>query len=332
MIRATPKLHKSNTTAETSSEVLPQARAGSHPNGKAPVREPIFNAVGVYGGGPMARSGAEKLAGSKRLKQGACSQTAELILKNALQTPFGATGVAAEIPHFVKASSTQGRAEPQAALAAPVRDTIFEAAGVYASARMARNGADKLLGSKRLYHGTCPDAAELIRKNGLQAQLGGTGAAAAHPSFVAASSNKCHVTTQRLVAKLFEKQRDPHNPLNLLDEHGRGAVFRETAKSMISRGGRGFVKIHLPYEHFAHMKKDPDVPFGYTTEKNIESAYVRDGPKNILSRVLKLSRLYPNYARQFPQRIAGGVVQTTAALIIGRYFSTKLCERWQEEN
>ena len=169
-----------------------------------------------------------------------------------------------------------------------------------------------------------------------------TGAAAIYPHFYKTSLRKCHVTTQRLLAKMFEKQIDPKNPLNLISGRAR---FREIAKSLVSRGGEGFVKLEIPYEHFARMEKDPYVPFGYTTETSVESIYVNDGSKNNMARMLKLSRLYPSYARQFPKRIAGGAVQTTAALLVARYFSKRLhgspvtisdalqlCERRQDEN
>jgi len=207
---------------------------------------------------------------------------------------------------------------------------IFNSVGLFGGGRMARNGVEKLVGSKRLYHGTTLEVAEQIRKNGLQPQFGGTGAAAPVPDFVKSSTNKCHVTTQPFIAKLFEKHQDPRNPLNLL-ETSQGKLFREIAKSTVSRGGQGLVKISVPYECFARMQVDPDLEFAYTTEKSIEPVCVKDGSTNIAGRMAKLCRSYPNYVRQFPHRIAGGVVQTTAALMMVKYFSTKLGDDLQED-
>lgn len=207
---------------------------------------------------------------------------------------------------------------------------IFNSVGLCGGGYMARSGVERLVGVKRLYHGTSLEAAEQIRKTGLQPQFGGTGAAAPVPGFVKSSTNKCHVTTLPLVAKLFEKHQDPRNALNLL-ESSEETIAAEVVNSTFSRGGRGLVKLSVPYECFAHMEDDSCLEFGYTTEKGIEPVYVRDGSKNIGARMLKLCRSYPGYVYQFPHRMAGGVVQTTLALMVVKYFSTKLGEQLQDD-
>ena len=210
------------------------------------------------------------------------------------------------------------------------RGPVSNAIGLYGSGHVARNGVEKLLGTKRVYHGTTPQAAEQIRKMGLLPQFGGKGAAAPVPEFVKASSNKCHVTTRPVVAKLFEKHLAPNHSLNLLKRNPE-ALVQEAMQSSVSRGGPGLVKFSIPYECFARMQNDLDMEFGYTTEKGIEPAYVKDGLNNRAERMVKLTRLFPGYVRQFPLRAAGGTLQTTAALVMVNYFGTKLCEGLQDD-
>ena len=208
------------------------------------------------------------------------------------------------------------------------RGPLFNTAGLCGSALMGRDGFEKLLGNKRIYHGTSPEAAQNIRINGLHPQYGGTGAAAPVARFVKNSTGKCHVTTRPVIAKLFEKHQDPRSPVTLVGI-SEEALGEEITKSVFSRGGPGMIRMNVPYECFARMKADPDLDFAYTTDKPIEPVYIKDGSKNLAARIGKLCRLYPGYVFQFPARAARGGIQTVVALVLAKYFSTTLGERLQ---
>lgn len=77
---------------------------------------------------------------------------------------------------------------------------------------------DPLTGTRRVYHGTSTDeAAEAIRREGLQPAFGGSGASRADSVFIEGSQNKVHVTPQHSIARVFTSYDPETMPVDMED-------------------------------------------------------------------------------------------------------------------
>lgn len=183
----------------------------------------------------------------------------------------------------------------------------------------------RLLGYKRVYHGTTPEIAEKIRREGLKASMGGTGAAADHakifegrevgsaPSdYEKASKGRVHVTGKRSTAGGFAAfRRADANPGARVYEMMGGQIFPGRYK-------KGIIEAHIPDELWQKFEVDPDAAgrAGSVSGKHqaargavdVDPRFIR-GSEGFSRRALLKERLrgLPSYIKRNPIRFAKGV-------------------------
>lgn len=191
-------------------------------------------------------------------------------------------------------------------------------------------GAERMLGLKRVSHGTSNAAADAIRRQGFKTSFGGSplagGAAIGNEAFVRNSKNKIHVASgfggdviARAHAALTEaKTRNP----SLSHEDAMKAYLKGAVTPF---GGGTVVRAAVPYEDFLRkFEVDPDyggVSRAFRTSHNIGADRVSKGALGLLDMIRMRPKNLGAFVKAHPQRFIAGVGLTGlgAAAAYGGY-------------
>lgn len=124
-------------------------------------------------------------------------------------------------------------------------------------AGMVHSSKDKLLGQKTLYHGTSDKNWESIKKEGLKADKGGSGAASFvdNQYFMENSKNKVHVTGSKLKARMYSGLEKATKKVDMDNIENVSGLFKEVFK----KENKGKIaKIKMNYDKYKSMEIDPD--------------------------------------------------------------------------
>lgn len=192
----------------------------------------------------------------------------------------------------------------------------------------------KLLGYKRVYHGTSPENKQKILEEGLKAShggKGGAGAAVESEYFKTRSAGKVHVTGIKPVAHQFSSitaDRIGKEIEDLYNAYDTGKIseielnkgmkkLRNKAIKISLLGHKGTVTADMPYTQFHKFEADPDLrPFSseWLSKRvaarggeDIAPEYVHNlNPGRYLKRLGKHLRGLPEYVAHHPGRFATG--------------------------
>lgn len=124
-------------------------------------------------------------------------------------------------------------------------------------AGMIHSSKDRLLGQKTLYHGTSDKNWEGIKKEGLKANKGGSGAASFvdNQYFMDNSKNKVHVTGSKLKARMYSGLEKATKKVDMDNIENVSGLFKEVFK----KENKGKIaKIKMNYDKYKSMEIDPD--------------------------------------------------------------------------
>lgn len=208
--------------------------------------------------------------------------------------------------------------------------------GFYLPASLAGAGAfsyeslyDRLLGRRRLYHGTTKERAAAIKQTGLDPAFGGTGSAQLSPEYVSHSKGVVHVSPFKFIARPFTLFAQPgirekvvpkpiYTDEGLLigfqpSEVGPSTMFRHM---FVAHPKGEVVSMDMPeIEYRKRFRVDPDMPGGgQVTSERVPAKRIH-GPKHERLTTGQLAKEWPEYVKAGPGRFASGVAG--AALTAG---------------
>lgn len=220
-----------------------------------------------------------------------------------------------------------------------VAGSIGALAGATAAAPIA---APRLLGTKRIYHGTTKDNWENIKHEGLRHELGGSNGASQTSESLEQSKGMTHLTAKRSIgnyhANFSDMPQDELMRLNLRARFGEVNELFDKPKNGIGHVLSG----HIPFEKWQQMEIDPiyNEDFLRPNNNKFEVALMRDqavrGPVDVLpveldgtgvpmaERLKYFGEKFPDYVKKFPGRFALGAgtlgVGAAGGYAIGQQF------------
>lgn len=186
----------------------------------------------------------------------------------------------------------------------------------YGIAGLGAMGASKNLitGKKTQYHGTSKENAEKIRREGLLASKGGTGASVAINSgeYVDASKGKIHSSRFQPVANMYAN----------LAVKGESA-FDNPMRAMFGKGSGEVIKMNMDYDNYKRMTIDnvgsddiSDIPkavrpiaknMAAKGSVNVTPAEISGSSATLRDRVTHTAKKMPSYVKNNPMRFTAGL-------------------------
>lgn len=207
----------------------------------------------------------------------------------------------------------------------------------------------RISGMQRIYHGTATDNVESIKREGLLASKGGAnGATLPESGNVDQSVGKVHLTNKKPVANYHANFHDiPRDELFLLNitDEGKRKLHEPPVNGLGS-----IVSGHLPYQKYDKLEFDPvynentinalpDEAMQNRTVKNMLRDMASRGEMDVLpieldgtghsmkERLRYYGSHFPEYAKNYPGRFAGGVATAGAGIAAGSYLGHHLTEQ-----
>jgi hypothetical protein len=208
----------------------------------------------------------------------------------------------------------------------------------------------RLLGFKRVYHGTTPENKKSILREGFKKSHGGRGGASeavGSSSYMRESAGKVHVTRLRPVAKAFTAfaDKDISDSLRRAMTGGKPFTMGEKIKlikKLNPLSSSGVVTADMPIGQFDRFEIDPDmVPIEIRRKypnlvkniaargaEDIDPVYVHNlSPSRYLKRLGAHVKALPEYVKKHPGRFASGVglgaLGAGGVILGGRHFVKK---------
>lgn len=142
---------------------------------------------------------------------------------------------------------------------------------------LVHSSTGKILGYHTVRHGTTGEAAKSIKKDGLKASMGGTGASTMQDDYIHNSRGKVHVTKSRLMSHVYAGNIGKHAK----DLDGHGSHARAFGRILKDRAvGGKVVSARVSHSQWNRFKVDNDStsPMDGSEEfrKGLGSTYSRD--------------------------------------------------------